>query len=224
MLRKKIFSVLSSFIVCLGFSSAFADTGAPPRPQMYLTPSNQLGNYWLVTFYDDTDPNHQQWATQGLCFSPLVARGQSWEGRVVSLTYPNWSGRYYTSGGNTWRIKMNYAPDGQGNFNGNDFIGYELYTAHTGSSAGDAGWNEWRDSFMWNVWGNVGMQRVGKCSLFNGVPENNWNELIMRRQAQVQPRLTSTGKLATEVGTPGQPDPRQDRSLQKPEEVSYGLS
>ncbi len=223
MIRKTISLPLSALVFSLGFSLAFADTGAPPKPEMYATGSNQLGNYWLITFYDDTSPTHTQWATQGLCFSPLVARGQGWEGRVVSLTFPNWSGYYYTTGGNTWRIKMNYAPDGNGHFVGNDFVGYGLFTEHTGAGAQDGGWNEWRDNFVWNVWGNVKMQRVGKCSLFTGVAPLAWQDLIMRRQAQVHPRLTSCGKIAEDVGTPGQLDPRQDSSLPKPEEVEYNF-
>lgn len=223
MIGKKIQHLVLVLLGSLGFSSAFADTGAPPKPDMYLTGLSQLGNYWLVTFFDDTAPTHAQWATQGLCFSPPVARGQGWEGRVISLTFPNWSGYYYTSGGNTWRIKMNYAPDNAGHFAGNDFIGYTLFTEHMGGSGGESGWNEWRDNFVWNVWGNVRMQRVGKCSLFNGVAQQNWNDLILKRQAQVRPRMTSSGKLAEEVGTPGQLDPRSDTNMPKPEEVEYGI-
>lgn len=222
MLRKKIL-LLCILFISQSFLSAFADSGATPKPEMYVTGTNKLGNYWLVTFYDDTAPNHPQWAIQGLCFSPLVARGQGWEGKVVSLTFPNWSGTYYTSGGNTWRIKMNYAPDNAGHFAGNDFIGYGLFTEHMGSSAGEAGWNEWRDNFVWNVWGNVRMQRVGTCNLFHGVPPQNWSDLITRRQSQVQPRITASGKVATEVGTVGQLDPRFDTSMQKPSEVEYGI-
>lgn len=170
---------------------------ADQKPSVYFDKAGNRGNYWHVTFYDDTSPGHNQWATQGLCFSPAVPRGTGWEGRVVSLTFPNWSGVYYTDGGDVYELKMNYAPVSSQHFAGNDFISFSLHTPNRG--AGERGWDEWRDGLpaSWNVWGNTEVNRVGVCSLFSGANTlREYESLIQKVQDTIEPRLTSAGRLA----------------------------
>lgn len=210
--------LFGSLLVC-GFSSA---VNADQKPSIYYTPSGSVGNYWMVTFFDDTSAAHNQWATQGLCFSPAVPRGTGWEGRVVSLTFPNWSGVYYTDAGDVYELKMNYAPVAGGYFAGNDFISFSLHSANRG--AGERGWDEWRDGLpsSWNVWGNTEINRVGKCKQFSSSTKVvEFERVILEIQGKIEPRMTRKGELA---GTPiasFQDDPRE--VLPVPDGVAYGL-
>lgn len=193
---------------------------AQQKPNIYYDAAGKMANYWMVTFYDDTSAAHNQWATQGLCFSPAVPRGTGWEGRVVSLTFPNWSGVYYTDGGDVYELKMNYAPVRSGGFDGNDFISFSLHTANRG--AGERGWDEWRDGLpaSWNVWGNTEINRVGRCSQFHGVKTlSDFEHIILETQKSIEPRITSRGEIADAPISSYQGDPR--KLLATPQGVEY---
>lgn len=212
---KNIFLVLSLFF-CVTSLNAVADQ----KPSVYYDAAGNVANYWSVTFFDDTSPAHSQWATQGLCFSPAVPRGTGWEGRVVSLTFPNWSGVYYTDGGDVYELKMNYAPVSSRHFAGNDFISFSLHTADRG--AGERGWDEWRDGLpaSWNVWGNTEVNRIGRCRQFIGVKEiPQIEEIILEAQKRIEPRNTDSGELAATPISQFQGDPRE--VLPTPEGVEY---
>jgi hypothetical protein len=198
---------LASSVMALG---AAQGAHADQKPSIYYDAAGNTANYWMVTFYDDTSASHTQWATQGLCFSPAVARGTGWEGRVVSLTFPNWSGVYYTDGGDVYELKMNYAPVGDKGFAGNDFISFSLHSDNSG--AGERGWDEWRDGLpsSWNVWGNAEVTRAGRCTQFSGfttLPQ--FEKQILSVQSQIKPRVTDSGVIANTPLTKGQADPRE---------------
>lgn len=193
---------------------------ADQKPSIYYDAAGNVANYWTVTFFDDTSPAHNQWATQGLCFSPAVPRGTGWEGRVVSLTFPNWSGVYYTDTGDIYELKMNYAPVTSQHFAGNDFISFSLHTANRG--AGERGWDEWRDGLpsSWNVWGNTEVNRVGRCRQFSNIKDiPQIEEIILKVQSEIEVRQTDRGELAATPISSFQGDPRE--VLPTPEGVEY---
>jgi hypothetical protein len=144
------------------FLASMILAGAPaysqPLPNVFDT-----GNLWALTFFNDPHPQHQQWATQLICFNPYVGVGTSIQGTWFSLTFPDWNGRYYQEGD---EVKMtgDYAKD----------VGHDHMTLqHTtwdvlpnvkGMAFKD--WTEWREDGKYgNIigWGNARMVRVGRC-------------------------------------------------------------
>ena len=118
---------------------------------------NTPDGLWNVTFYNDTTPNLNQMATQGICFYP--------NGTWKSTTFPAWWGRWFQRGtnvagnGDRVRILGNYA-GGLGNDGAEvDYVNIKLMTGT---------WTEWRDvpanfsSFF--AWTRATLTYVGRCT------------------------------------------------------------
>jgi len=175
----------------------FAD---PPRPNVY-----EGGNKWRITLYNDSTVNHDEWATQEICFLPPVVVGTSIQGTWYSTTFNDWNGRYYQEGD---EVKMtgDYAKD----------VGHDHMTLlHTtydvaGKIRGMAfkDWTEWReDGAYGNIigWGNAKLVRVGRCKITQGIDDFTLltPDEVKKIEGQAQEisltlpeRLTVKGRLA----------------------------
>jgi hypothetical protein len=179
----------------------------PPEPNVF-----DGGNKWRITFYNDSTVNHQQWATQEICFLPYAVVGTSIQGSWYSTSFPDWNGQYYQEGD---EVKMtgDYAND----------VGHDHMTLlHTtydapGQTRGMAfkDWTEWReDGKFGNIigWGNAKLERAGKCpSFIANLPNLRLQSPDLRKfelEAQeislsLPDRLTVQGEIAR---FPGQSD------------------
>ena len=117
------------------------------------------GNRWTITFFNDEDPSHTQWATQGICFEPIGVFGTHERYRWWSDTFPDWNG-IATKEGDQVVMHGDYAKDV-----GHDGMQWEIVSASP-RSLGSGHWTEWReDGGFGNTigFGNALFQRVGKC-------------------------------------------------------------
>lgn len=201
-LRKKVAAVTFGCVVFAGSVMAH-----PPEPNVF-----DGGNEWRITFYNDSTTNHDEWATQGICFLPYVTVGTSIQGVWYSTTYPDWNGRYYQEG-DELKMTGDYAKD----------VGHDHMTlVHTtydvpGQVRGMAfkDWTEWReDGKFGNIigWGNARLVRAGKCRYPQGAEDGLQltPESLKRLEAQAMDfslslpeRLTVDGRVAE---FPGQTD------------------
>jgi len=201
-LRKKVAAVAFGCLVFAG--SALAH---PPKPNVF-----DGGNKWLITFYNDPTTNHQQWATQEICFLPYAAVGTSIQGVWYSTSFPDWNGRYYQEG-DELKMTGDYAKD----------VGHDHMTlVHTtydvpGQVRAMAfkDWTEWREDGRYgNIigWGNAKLVRVGRCDYSGGIDDLTQvtPELSKRFEAEAMElsfglpdRLTADGRVAK---FPGQTD------------------
>ncbi|MBU2711234.1 hypothetical protein [Zooshikella harenae] len=125
------------------------------------------GNRWLVTFYNDTSPSHDQWATQGICFYPTGNVGTHQQYVWVSDTYPDWNGRatqegdqVFMHGDFQWYYNIPYA--------GHDALQWQIVTGKR--TIGSGHWQEWLTDEKFGRtfgWGNALWRRVGKCEIDN---------------------------------------------------------
>lgn len=184
---------------------------ADPLPNVYSE-----GNLWSITFHDDDSTNHNQWATQRICFSPYASSTSQSQikGTWYSTSYPNWHGHYRQEGdsvkmvGNFWQGK------------GNDGITWDIVTSasHTGLGVGlrtiGAGhWHEWGDDGRYGPvygFGNALFQRVGSCKLLKSITgitaADSKAELIdtIDYDLNIKPRVLSDGSEATHPQQEGQ--------------------
>lgn len=147
------------------------------------------GNLWTITFYNDNSVNHDQWATQRICFLPYTSPAANQThiaGRWYSTTYPNWNGVYQQEGDS---VKM------LGNFwkgDGNDTITVDIVSdgpvvnnkdARDNLAAGH--WHEWTDNYVYRFFGNTLLQRVGKCHSPKSIDD-----------LSIEPRMLKNGREA----------------------------
>lgn len=149
---------------------------APPHlPSVYTG-----GNLWTITAYDDSSPNHAQWATQSICFMQPAVVGTHERGYWYSTTFPDWNGTYSQEADQLF-MYGDYAKDV-----GHDGMQVSIDTARTASGH----WHEWReDTGFGNTIGflNTTMERVGKCK---SVTTKQLPTL------EIQPRYLQDGKEA----------------------------
>jgi hypothetical protein len=155
------------------------------------------GNRWLITAFDDTSPQHTQWATQGICFLPYAVVGTHIQGIWYSDTFPNWRGRYSQEGD---RVLMHgdYASDV-----GHDGMVIELGFGTSPRDVGAGQWTEWREygaNGMTIGFANARLQRVGRCAQSFGdisaMPPAELDKLVDELAARVPPRMRRDGKVA----------------------------
>ncbi len=183
MIKNKLFAAIS-LLVATNLSHAY------PRhdPNVY-----DNGNLWTITFHDDDSVNHNQWATQRICFTPytLPAAGQTHiKGKWYSTSYPNWNG-YYQQEGDEVKLLGNYA-----NGVGNDGISFDIVTTGKSTTIGAGHWVEWRDSGWaspFHVFGNALLQRIGKCNVPH-TPITKADLALLARE--IKPRSLLTGGTA----------------------------
>lgn len=142
-------------LTCLLGMTAVPTLWAQPRPNVFNS-----GNMWSITFFNDPATNHQQWATQRICFSNYAVNGTHIQGYWYSITFPNWNGRY-TQEGDLVRMHGDYANDV-----GHDHMAFDLSTM-TPKDEAMGHWDEWReDGGLGRTigWGNTKLVRLGCCA------------------------------------------------------------
>jgi hypothetical protein len=197
------------------FLASIILAGAPaysqPVPNVY-----DGGNMWTITFFNDAHPQHQQWATQILCFNPHAPFGTGIVGTWVALTFPGWKGRYYQEGD---RLTMtgDYAQDVGHDGIEAEHTTYDRLPPYRGLATGH--WKEWRENGGFGFiigWGNTQLMRVGKCHP-KGIPDITDSgvgtspddrietEIVALQLSSALPlRMLANGEEALEPGEQGQ--------------------
>ena len=119
------------------------------------------GNRWTITAYNDWSPNHDQWATQGICFRFIGTVGTHNRYLWWSDTFPDWNGIAHQEGDQVF-MHGDYANDV-----GHDGITWEIVTSSV-KNIGAGHWHEWRENGAFgNTIGfaNALLNRVGYCRL-----------------------------------------------------------
>ena len=197
-------------VSALGMSMS-AVVSADPLPNVY-----KEGNLWTITFHNDDSTNHDQWATQRICFLPYTSSTTQSQIKGVwySTSYPNWHGHYRQEGdsvkmvGNFWQGK------------GNDGMTWDIVSSAFNTSLGvslrtiGAGhWNEWGDDGRYGPvygFGNALFQRVGYCKSLSTVSTiksaDGVEELTTELDfdVDIKPRLLKDGSEATHPQQVGQ--------------------
>jgi hypothetical protein len=148
----------ASALAMMVTASAFA---VPPHlPDLFSD-----GNRWTITFYNDSSPNHDQWATQGICFYPIGVVGTHQRYRWVSDTYPDWNGIATQEGDQIFMHGDFQWPYGQVKDGGHDGMEWEIVTVSP-KNMGAGHWKEWVEDGRFGRtigFGNTRFQRVGRC-------------------------------------------------------------
>jgi hypothetical protein len=210
---KLLLAGLTLLLGIVGLVGEGASAQSPgPRPNVF-----DGGNRWLITYYNDCDVAHTQWATQGVCFLPYKSCGACGiQGAWYSDTFPDWNGRYMQEGD---RIVMHgdYA-----NNVGHDGMFIDLFAGTSPRDEGAGQWTEWREQpgfFGTTIgFGNTRLRRVGKCQVpgmvnLERLSNDEIDRLSERLSREVKPRQRRDGKPAE-----GPTDPEQ---VPLPEEREY---
>lgn len=184
----KMFIALSIVAALTMGTLGVSESSAQPRPNVF-----DGGNLWQITAFDDSSPEHTEWATQEICFLPYIADATGIHGMWYSLSFPDWNGRYRQEGD---EVKMtgDYAKD----------IGHDhmtLYHTTWDSRKRTRGmafkdWTEWReDGASGRIigWCNARMTRVG----FHKYPKGEGIELekrVLKLSQNIPPRLRRDSK------------------------------
>ncbi len=139
--------------------SSLASANPPFSPDLI-----KGGNRWTITFYDDSSPNHNQWATQGICFYYAGTVGTQQRYLWVSDTYPDWNGRATQEGDQIFMHGDFQWPFGTRN-GGHDGMEWEITTVGS-RNEGFGHWKEWVETSRFGTtigFGNAKFRRVGKC-------------------------------------------------------------
>jgi len=189
-------------------------TAQAPKPNVF-----DGGDRWLITYYNDCDTAHQEWATQGICFLPYKPCGACGIlGAWYSDTFPDWNGRYMQEGD---RILMHgdYA-----NNVGHDGMVIDLFAGTSPRDEGAGQWTEWRETpgfFGTTIgFGNNRLRRVGRCQLPAGtdiskMSQEEVDKLAAELSARVKPRLRKDGKAAEFPIDPEQVPLREEKEYQR---------
>lgn len=156
-------SKLTASSVAIAFASLFINSVAFANPPYYPN-LTKGGNKWTITFYDDTSPTHNQWATQTLCFYDAGTQGTHQSYNWVSISYRDWNGRATQEGDQIFMHGDFQWPWGVRD-GGHDGMEWQLTTVSY-KDFGFGHWKEWvEDGRFGNTigWGNTRLQRVGYC-------------------------------------------------------------
>lgn len=178
----------------MGMVGLVGEATAQPSPNV-----TDGGNRWLITYYNDCDKAHSQWATQGICFLPYQSCGACGiAGAWYSDTFPNWLGRYNQEGD---RILMhgNWAT-----FRGSDGMVIDLFGGTSPRDEGAGQWTEWWNTGQFGTtvgFGNTRLRRVGRCPLprnhhISQMGQEDINKLAAELASKVKPRSRRDGKPA----------------------------
>jgi hypothetical protein len=119
------------------------------------------GNRWTITFYNDSSPNHDEWATQGICFRFIGTVGTHNRYEWWSDTFPDWNGIASQEGDEIF-MHGDYAGDV-----GHDGMKWSIVTS-SAKNIGAGHWFEWREDSKFGRtigFGNTLLNRVGRCSI-----------------------------------------------------------
>ena len=151
---QNIRSLAGAALLASAFSAAAVHAQGVFKPDLVLD-----GNRWTITFYNDASPNHDQWATQGICFRYAGIAGTQQRYVWWSDTYPDWNGMA-TQEGDEITMHGDYAKDV-----GHDGMKWDVVTSSP-KNLGAGHWWEWReDGGFGNTigFGNARLERVGSC-------------------------------------------------------------
>ncbi len=173
----------------------------------------------LITYYNDCDPVHSQWATQGICYLPYKTCGACGiMGAWYSDTFPDWNGRY-TQEGDRLLMHGDYA-----NNVGHDAMFIDLFAGTSPADEGAGQWTEWREvpGFFGTTigFGNTRLRRVGKCQLtpradISRMSQEEIDRLAADLSSKVKPRLRRDGKAAESPNDPEQRPLPEEKDLQR---------
>lgn len=209
--RTSKFRVRALAVLVLVGMASVAPAVPPHAPQLVAG-----GNLWTITFYDDTSAQHNQWATQRICFFPAGVQGTHQLYGWVSVSYPDWNGRATQEGDQVFMHGEFQWPFGNRD-GGHDGMAWQLVTT---SPTGEAGaspkgevgtghWKEWVEDGRLGItigWGNTLLRRVGRC------PYATFNEAMA---ASVQQNLRVERAQALETNA----DAGADNPMGVPESV-----
>lgn len=190
-----LFTCIAAFVATTGNAQA-------PSPNVF-----DGGNRWLITYYNDCDNRHTQWATQCICFLPYQPCGACGiRGAWYSCSFPGWRGRYMQEGDHL-AMHGNWA-----NFAGSDGMIIDLFAGTSPMDEGAGHWTEWWNNgpFGNNIgFGNTRLKRVGKCQLPRNVDLSRMSQAEVDKLAaelsdKVKPRLRKDGKVAQSPNDPEQ--------------------
>jgi len=154
-------SLRSLTVIWLPAMLAAAVTAAPGVAEAQLPDLVSAGNRWTITAFNDESPNHDQWATQGLCFRSLGFFGTHQRYEWWSDTFPDWNG-IASQEGNEVVLHGDYAGDV-----GHDSVMFNVVTA-TPRNIGAGHWVEWREDGKFGRtigFANALLTRVGRCQI-----------------------------------------------------------
>lgn len=184
-----------------------ATAAAPFSPDLTVG-----GNRWTITFYNDASPNHDQWATQGICFYKTGVVGTQQRYVWLSDTYPDWNGVAEQEGDQVIMHGDFRWPFGQTKDGGHDGMQWEIVTMNK-ATEGAGHWHEWIENggFGLNVgFGNTKFVRVGSCprlttTTTNGIEITSTAELQdleLKYEQLPQPRDAAGNYLVNPMGVP----------------------
>jgi len=205
---------ITGFALFVTIAALLATTATAQAPAPNVVDG---GNRWLITYYNDCDKGHSQWATQGICFLPYKPCGACGiQGAWYSDTFPDWNGRYMQEGD---RLLMHgdYA-----NNVGHDGMVIDLFGGTSPRDEGAGQWTEWRETGTYGTtigFGNTRLRRVGRCQVpasadFSRMSQEEVEKLAGELSARVKPRLRKDGKHAESPNDPEQvplPEEREYR-------------
>ena len=200
---KMLTAAMVTAVMTFGMFCAPEISAQVPKPNVY-----DGGNQWKITAFFDQTANHQEAATQVICFLPYTVVGTSIQGMWYSLSFPDWNGRYYQEGD---EVKMtgDYAND----------VGHDHMTLfhttwdHPEKAMGMAfkDWTEWREDGKFGRiigFGNVRMVRDGHC-LPPQIALEELERQILEQSLKIPPRLMKDSKEAAQ-----NPSDREQESLE----------
>lgn len=208
--------MMTGFALFLAVTALAGRAAAQPTPNVF-----DGGNRWLITYFDDCNATHQQWATQGICFLPYKrCAACGIVGAWYSDTFPDWNGRYQQEGD---RLLMHgdYA-----NNVGHDGMVIDLFAGTSPRDEGAGQWTEWREVpgvFGTTIgFGNARLRRVGRCRVPQGVAADltrmsdvEIDRLSEQLSREVKPRLRRDRKPAEAPIDPEQVPLPEEREYQK---------
>jgi len=199
----------------LGIPVFMANPGRADAPGPNVFDS---GNRWLITFYNDCDKEHSQWATQGICFLPYKPCATCGiQGAWYSDTYPGWRGRYMQEGDHI-AMHGNWAK-----FAGSDGMIIDLFGGTSPRDEGAGHWTEWFNTGTFGTtvgFGNTRLRRVGRCQVPPGtnlsrMSQAEVDKMAMDLSEKVRPRLRRDGKAAASPSDPDQVPLQEEREYQR---------
>jgi len=189
-MSRNFFVPMISILALVGATGA----GAQPKPDVVNN-----GNAWSITFFDDSSPNHSQWATQNLCFYTTGMVGTQLAGTWYSTTFYDWNGTWRQEGDQVF-MTGDYAGDVNGNAVGHDGMEWQLVTAER-TSEGFGHWKEWRENGGTGQiigFGNAKFKRLGSCTLQPPVGTDfaTLEKMVMTESMKAPRRYRKDGKEA----------------------------
>jgi len=153
--------MLNTSKILLGSTLALTLSASVMATPPYKPDLTTDGNRWEITYYDDNDPAHTEWATQGICFYNNGVEDAHQRYVWVSDTYPDWNGVAVQEGdqifmsGDFWQDQ------------GHDAMTWEVITASP-KNVGGGHWQELVEDGSFGItigFGNTILKRVGRCQI-----------------------------------------------------------